>query len=111
MRYLAPWLVSQGYVEQALPRITDDRGAPRSVLGRINVDRSQLNEEFDSGVANLVQSLVAESNTPIDEMFAFERMRTTYTYPSDYPDPEKHVEGIFIKQPDPKRKTSMSITE
>ena len=27
MRYLAPWLVSQGYVEQALPRITDDRGA------------------------------------------------------------------------------------
>jgi len=102
MRYLAPWLVSQGYVEQALPRLTEDRGAPRSVLGRINVDRTQLNEEFDSGIAELVQTLVAESKTPIDEMFAFERMRTTYTYPSDYPNPN-HIAGrVFIKQPDPK---------
>jgi len=102
MRYLAPWLVSQGYVEQALPQVTDDRGSPRAVLERIQVDRTQLNEEFDSGIADLVQELVAESRTPIDEMFAFERMRTTYTYPSNYPDPRTHVEGIFIKQPDPK---------
>ena len=102
MRYLAPWLVSQGYVEQALPQVTDDRGAPRAVLERIKVDRTQLNEEFDSGIAELVQELVAESRTPIDEMFAFERMRTTYTYPSDYPNPD-HIAGrVFIKQPDPK---------
>ena len=29
-------------------------------------------------------------------------MRTTYTYPSNYPDSKTHVEGNFIKQPDPK---------
>ena len=55
------------------PQVTDDRGAPRAVLERIEVDRTQLNEEFDSGIADLVQELVAESKTPIDEMFAFER--------------------------------------
>lgn len=100
MRYLAPWLVDNGYVQAALPYNVADRRGSRTVLRRIDVDRTQSSEEFDIGIADLVQELVAESATPIDEMFSFERMRTTYDYPSNYPD--DHEKDGLIFQPDPK---------
>ena len=102
MRYMAPWLVSQGYIQTALPfKITDKRGS-RVVLRRIEVDRTQTNQEFDDGISRLIQELVAESETPIDEMFSFERIRTTYDYPANYPEGFTDEHG-YISQPDPKQ--------
>lgn len=102
MRYMAPWLINQGYVNQAMPKASepDENGRIRSIIGPIEIDRTQSNQEFDNGIAELVQELAFESNTPIDEMFAFERIRTVYYYPENYP------EGFIdrygnIMQPEP----------
>ena len=108
MRYMAPWLINQGYVGEAMPTtITDDEGRQKTILRKIEIDKVQTHEEFDTEVETLLTSLAYESGTPIDEMFAFERIRTIYNYPEDYhethymPVQGDHIEGHY-RQPNPK---------
>ena len=108
MRYMAPWLINQGYVEEAMPvTITDAEGKTKTILRKIDIDKAQTHEAFDTEVEQLLTSLAYESGTPIDEMFAFERIRTIYNYPEDYHETHyqevegNHIEGHY-RQPNPK---------
>jgi hypothetical protein len=97
MRYMAPWLIRQGWAEQAMPTIAEGE---KPVLGRIDVERRTSSKELDDSIADMLSQLSFEESTPIDEMFAFDRIRTTYEYPRNYP--HGHETSGAILQPDPK---------
>ena len=60
-----------GYVEEAMPvTITDAEGKTKTILRKIDIDKAQTHEAFDTEVEQLLTSLAYESGTPIDEMFA-----------------------------------------
>ena len=99
MRYMATWLNTQGYVEQALPIFVQEEN--RVAIGKININQIKTNIEFDEDIGRLITNEMYEEKTPIDEMFAFERVRTTYEYPANYPENHINEDGTIL-QPDPK---------
>ena len=98
MRYLAPWLIESGWVDQAMPKFSE--ATQTVVVQAINIERSTSNTELDDDIARMITDMTHESKTPIDEMFAFERIRTTYEYPANYP--TEHIDDNGnISQPNP----------
>ena len=79
MRYLSPYLLDSGMVEQALP-------TAEGKVSRIIVKRSE-DYDFREKLQELItgERKVDGKRKSIDEMFPFERIRTTYDYPADYP--------------------------
>ena len=100
MRYMGPWLL-ENYVEEAMPYSVEGSKGKRSVLKRIRIDTKQKSEELDDDIVDLVNELALEKGSPIDEMFAFERIRTVYRYPENYPQGYVTEDGT-IQQPDPR---------
>lgn len=99
MRYLSPWLIDQNWVDQAMPKL--DESTNKVVIQSIDIGRSVSNNEIDNSITEMIVGLVQESETPIDELFAFERIRTTYEYPRNYPNDHTDNDGNIL-QPDPK---------
>ena len=114
MRYLGAYLSQNKSADAALPKTTTiDNGVTKLVLKRIDVER-QSNIDLIDTFRSLIGGEIGE--TQIDEIFPFERLRTTYLYPSSYnrlwrnnPDDDKKIANAVEPSPtNPEVKESLS---